>query len=153
MNTLQATMRKKAWCAFQLGAGILACWVLSPMATAGDPPKAALVELRAVVTSIIQLLEKQQYEELFWRYADPEVVKKTKETGTIGGDSVPEWAEQFAADKGPRLLDALRSIKDDQPVFDERGIEATYEVGRPVLGSKTAIVFIKHKKGWHLRNY
>lgn len=153
MITLRATGRNKAWRAFQLSVGILACWASGPLATAGEPPKAATDELKAVITSIIQLVEKKQWDELFWRYADPEVVKNTKETGTIGGDSMPEWAKQFAADKGPRLLDALRSIKDDQPVFDERGTKATYEVGRPVLGSKTSIVFIKHKKGWYLRNY
>lgn len=122
------------------------------MATAGDPPKAALDELRSAITSSIRLLEKKHYEDFFWRYADPEVVKKAKETRTIGGDSLPEWSNRFAADKGPRLLDALRSIRDAQPVFDESGFEAAYEVGRPMLGSKTAIVFIKHKMGWYLRN-
>ena len=153
MKNIPAVAMARAKFVSRLSARLLSCSVAFSMATAGEPRVDALDELRSTVASTIRLLEKKQYEELLFKYGDPEVVKKAKETGTIGGVTVPEWSKQFGADKGPRLLDALRSIRDDEPVFDEGGKEATYEVGRPVLGSKTSVVFIKHKKGWYLRNY
>lgn len=94
----------------------------------------------------IRLLEAKDYVKFLKEFVAPDDFKNLTAKGTL-----EEFAKKFGENKGPRLLQVLKSIKDSKPTLDKDEKTATYEM-KESIGGKKEIKFKKIDKYWYIQN-
>ena len=134
MNAVRATTAVFLW--------ILAVFSPAMADTKVDPRE----KLDTAVPEAIRLLEAKDYSTFLKNFIPPDDLKKVTEKATLD-----EFAKQFGENKGPRLLQVLKSIRDAKPTLDSSGKKATYELKEPIDRKKT-ITWVKVEKYWYIQN-
>ena len=98
-------------------------------------------EVKLVINDIIDLLSKQQFEDLLMTYGEPSIIHAWKEEGVF-----EEATMLFGEQSAPQLLHHLNLAKFASPICDEEKQVVTFE--HPLFTEK--IVFKKQADYWYL---
>ncbi len=99
-------------------------------------------EVKAVIDSMLTLLEKAEYTALLLRYVYPPELERILSDGM----TVEALAERFREEKAEKLQSALRAIRKQKPSWNSDYTRATFErEGKDV-------VFTRYNNQWYLRN-
>ncbi len=99
-------------------------------------------EVKAVIDSMLTLLEKAEYTALLLRYVYPPELERILSDGM----TVEALAERFREEKAEKLQSALKAIRKQKPSWNSDYTRATFEQkGKDV-------VFTRYNNQWYLRN-
>ncbi len=99
-------------------------------------------EVKAVIDSMLTLLEKAEYTALLLRYVYPPELERILSDGM----TVEALAERFREEKAEKLQSALKAIRKQKPSWNSDYTRATFErEGKDV-------VFTRYNNQWYLRN-
>jgi len=133
-----------------MSVGLLCASLLLNQAVPAARPSDPREQVVTAVAHGVRLLEAKEYGRFLQEFVSPLEFKQLfhAEPGT---PIDPKIAANFAEDRAPQLLQALRDAQNATPVFEDDGRTAVYPLRTPI-GGRSAMAFIKVGKYWYIKN-
>lgn len=103
-------------------------------------------KLETAIPHAISMLTKKKYLPFLKQFVPPDDLKKIQQR-----ISLEDLAKSFGERKAELLLQMLRAVKDQKPVYNEKKNQATFKIDKKI-NRRDSITFKKVGTFWYIKN-